>query len=190
MSEFYTKAQADAQATAIGEAIKKQPVIIQLGGQFLLDPNEVNGWGNIGRIDNSYTQDLGNVGAATMNRLAGGVLFPYGVKIVRMEAWHRNSNAAALPWGWVLARQSKTAGNNTVSTTFMLDESSVRSGIENGSGLRDYSNNSNQYTDFTTFTNDVIPAGETIVLGVGSPTAVTTNYYVQVMSGFIQFERV
>ena len=58
---------------------------------------------------------------------------------------------------------------------------------EAGSGnLRDYGNTTTQLTDITL--DHTIPAGETLVLGVVAPTAVATNYYARIMSGFLTFE--
>lgn len=172
------------------DIVKLVPIIIPISGQFLLDPNEINGWGAIGIFDNTNTQDLGNVGANALNRNAGGICFPFDVRIKRLAGWHRNNNAAAQAWGWVLARQSKTPSSNATSNIFMLDESVDRgAGFEGQFNLRDYGNNQNQFTDLTNFNNDVIPAFEVIVLGVGAPTAVTTNRYVQVQSMFLEFER-
>ena len=41
---------------------QNRDIIFPLSGQWLLDPNEMNGWGVLGPYDNSNTQDLGNVG--------------------------------------------------------------------------------------------------------------------------------
>ena len=116
-----------------------------LGGQFLLDPNEINGWGIQGPIDHSNTQDLGNVGAANLSRLSGGLCFPFAVRIEHFFAWHSNSAANAQAWGWVLAKQQKTAGSNTVTTTYILDEVADNG----GTGPRNYGNNQNQQTDIS-----------------------------------------
>lgn len=166
--------------------------VIRLAGQFLLDPNEVNGWGQIGWQDNTNSQDLGDVGATTFNRLTGGLIFPYDVKVKSFFVHHYNSNAAALAWGWVMGTQTKTGGSNTVTTDFILDESSVRSGVNNGAGLRNYLNTTTQETslDLSSDPNNLVEAGEVLFLGVGAPTAVGTNYYVRVMSGYIEVERV
>ena len=161
------------------------PILFHLGGQLLLDPNEFNGWGVLGPFDNTNSQDLGNVGAG-VSRVAGGVVYPFDVRLTRFYAWHYNSNGSAQAWGWRIARQVKNAGSNTVSSLNMLNEVGDNGGV----GPRDYGNNQNQLTDIASFTNDVVPAGETVVLGVEAPTAVTTNYYSRVLSGYLQFERV
>lgn len=161
---------------------------VYLAGQYLLDPNEINGLGVIGYTDNTNAQDLGDVGAANLSRLAGGWVFPYDVRIKRMLVWHRNNNAVAEAWGWVVFSQQKTDGNNDVTTTFMLDES-----FDRGVGqfnLRDYLNLLTQYTEINSFENDIVFSGDTVGLAVGAPTAVTTNRYVQIMSGFIEFEKI
>jgi hypothetical protein len=163
-------------------------VVQQFSGQFLLDPNEVNGWGVQGFVDNINAQDLGNLGAANLSRVSGGFVFPFDVRIKRISAWHRNSNNSAEAWGWVVYRQQKTNASNAIVTTFMLDES-----FDRGNGqlnLRDYGNNQNQFSDLTSFVNDVIPAFELIGIAVGAPTANTTNYYVQVYGGMVEFERI
>jgi len=168
--------------------IFQNTIIQQFSGQYLCDPNEINGWGVIGFTDNTNSQDLGNVGANNLSRIAGGLSYPFDVRIKRFHAWHQNNNGEILPWGWVMFRQQKNAASNTVTTTFMLDESFDRGTGQ--FGLRNYGNTTTQLTDITSFVNDVIPAGDIIGLGVGSPTAVTTNRYVRVMSGYIELERI
>lgn len=168
-------------------ALLLEPIVYQFSSQFLLDPGEYNSWGLQGVSDNINSQDLGNVGTANLNRNAGGLSFPFDVRLKRFTAHHRVSNGLAEPWGWFIARVLKTPPGNGISTTWMLDESFDRGP---GTNLRDYGNNQNQYSDLTTFDNDVIPAGEILVVGVGAPTAIGTDYYVQVSSGYLEFERV
>ena len=158
---------------------ERQKIHFPLAGQYLLDPNELNAWGAIGPYDNIVSQDLGNVGDLTPSRLAGGLVYPFDVKLTRMYAWHQNSNVAVEPWGWVLFRQEKFVDTTNESSVYILDEA--------GSGnLRDYGNTTTQLTDITL--DHTIPAGETLVLGVVAPTAVATNYYARIMSGFLTFE--
>lgn len=168
--------------------LEDREVIFTLGGQFLADPNEINGWGVLGPYDNSNTQDLGNSQVTSLNRVAGGICFPYDVEITRMYAWHYNSSAALQPWGWVLASQEKVAGSNTQTTTIILNEVTANNGV----GPRDYGDTQNQLTDidFTGLPNKVIPAGHTIILGLDSPTANGTNYYSRILSGYLSFRRV
>lgn len=81
---------------AIGIDIKKLKTFEKnIGGQYLLDPNEINGLGQLGFTDNTNSLDLGNVGAANLNRNTGGFCFPFDVKIKRLYVWHKNSNADA-----------------------------------------------------------------------------------------------
>ena len=169
------------------DLVKLVPIVVHLGGQFLADPNEFNGWGVIGPFDDTNAQDLGNVGAA-VNRVAGGYVWPFDLRLKRFYAWHRDNNTQVEPWGWRLVRQAKTDNSNTVTNVDMLRE--VTGVGATGIGPRDYPNTNNQLTDVTTFADDVLPAGETLVLGIETPTADTTNRYVQVMSGFLAFERV
>jgi len=150
----------------------------QIGGQYLLDPNEINGWGRIGVFDNTNSEDLGNVGNPTQRR-AGGLTYPFPVRLKRFVAWHDNSNAAAQAWRWTIIKQTKTGGSNVVNTTIVYDEPT----------LRDYTNNTNQSTDIQDINVD-FAAGEIIVLGVSAPTAATTNYYVRVQSGYFLFEKI
>lgn len=173
----------------VDELLKSQPIVIPLGGQFLLDPNEFNGWGNVGWTDNSNQQDLGNVGVDP-NRLAGGIVFPYDVNLTTFYAWHRNNNADALAWGWKIGFQEKNAGNNTVAWTNLLTEVADNG----GTGPRNYANNTNQLTELYTASGDMsgitIPGNDVITLGVESPTAVAANRFVQIMGGYMTFERV
>ena len=163
----------------------QQSIFFPLAGQYLLDPNEFNGWGTLGIYDNSNTQDLGNVGAA-VNRLAGGLIYPFDVSFKRFHAFHYNSNVNVEAWGWRIMRQAKaatpSAGSNDKVDTDILSE------VNNGT-LRNYNNTTTQKTEIE-FNNTIIPAGESIVLGVEAPTANPTNYYVRILSGFLEFERV
>ena len=158
--------------------------IFPLGGQFLADPNEVNGIGNIGPYDNTNTQDLGNVGAANLSWLAGGLSFPWPVKLKRFWTVHRINNSAVEPWGWVIFRQTKTNASATVSTTYILDEVADNAGV----GPRDYGNTIIRISDETL--DETIPAGEVLGWGIAAPTAITTNRYVQILSGYFLFEKV
>ena len=191
-----------ALAQAIGDDIQSLKMFpVQISGQFLLDPNEVNGWGVQGFVDNSNTVDWGNAtnsGASNIANLSpntmGGFMFPFDVRLVAMEAMHDNSNTSAEAWGWVILRQSFTYDTNTEVTSVLLDE------ISTGIGTRDYLDSNRQHTLITNtsnnsgfdnfISNDIIPAGETIGLGVAAPTAVATNYYVRIHSGYMLFERV
>ena len=186
-SQHFTNLKALAQGENpsgdIGDLVVGQDVVFPLGGQWLLDPNELNGWGQIGPYDDTNAQDLGNVGA-NPNRLSGGLCFPWDVELVRMFAWHRNSNGDVQPWGWRLIKQQKTAGSNTVVSTNIIRET--------GGDLRDYDNNQNQQTDidFTSNPERSLTAGQVLCLGVEAPTAVSSNRYVQVMSGYLHLRRV
>lgn len=165
-------------------------IVVQVGGQFLLDPGEYNGWGPSGYIDDTNNFDLGNVGATNLRSLAGGIMFPFDVRIKRFMAVHYNSSFFAEGWGWCIFRQSKPENGsaNTLPTTFMLDEA-----FDRGTGqfnIRDYINTNEQKTDITNFVNDVIPAGEVITLCVGAPDAPLTNYYVRILAGIIEFDRI
>lgn len=172
---------------AINEVLDRaNTIIFPLGGEFLLDPNEFNGWGNIGPYDNRNSQDLSNVGSATINRLAGGLSFPFDVQINRFFAWHHNNNADAEAWGWRITQQQKTDGNNVITTSDILNEVSDNG----GTGPRNYSNNLTQQTDISFGTPITVPSGDVITLGVESPTAVGTNRFVRVMSGYFELRRV
>jgi len=178
----------DAQQVEIDENLERaNKIIYPVSGQWLLDPNEQNGWGVIGPGDNTNSQDLGNVGAE-INRLAGGISFPFDVRIDRFMAWHQNSNNSAQAWGWVVTRQQKTPASNARTNTVVLDEVADNAGV----GPRDYLNTQNQQTDIdlSELPNNILPAGDVLNLSVAAPTAVTTNYYVRMMSGYLELTRV
>jgi len=167
------------------------PLIIeQVSGEFLLDPNEINSGTIQGTNDERLNGDLGNVGATNLTRTTAGYVFPFAVKLVGFTAHHTNSAVGNNSWGWVFYSLSRTAGANTVSTTFLRDESFNRG--DGFFGLRDYANNINQSTFLgeADFVDTVIPAGDIVFVGVGAPTADTTNNYVRVNSGCMVFERV
>ena len=68
----------------------------QFGGRFLLDPNEINTWGERGFVDEQLQRDAGNVGDTNLSRLVGGWSYPFPVLINRMTVYHRNNNTG----GW------------------------------------------------------------------------------------------
>lgn len=172
-------------------SMSEQMIYAPIGGRFLLDPNEINGWGSIGMFDDVNTQDLGNVGAGNLNTSLGGLVFPFDVKLKGFQAWHNNTNSLALAWGWVIAVQTKNENSTTVTTDFILDESTVRAGVLNGLGLRDYLNNRAQYTEID-FSNDdiIIQKGQVLNLAVSSPTAIIEKYYVDIQAGNFTFIKV
>jgi len=178
----------DLTAEAAQDAGRMHVEYFDLGGQFLCDPNEINGWGAQGPFDNVNSQDLGNSGATALSWIAGGFERPFNIQLRRMVAWHRNNNNAVLPWGWVVAHQTKTADSNAQVTNMVLQEVNNNGGV----GPRDYGDNVSQRTDLdlTGLPNSLVPAGNVVVIAVDSPTAVTTNRYVQVMSGWIEYKRV
>ena len=170
-------------------AQRQDSIIFPLGGQFLLDPNEFNGWGTVGLYDTSNTQDLGNVGDTTAIRLASGISFPFDTRLVKFYASHYNSNAGALPWGWRIARQFKEAtptnGTSDRQDFDVISEVALNGGV----GPRDYGNTITQRTEMD-FANEIVPANHTIILGVEAPTALTAQNYVRILSGFFEFERI
>jgi len=187
-SDAAQQAEDDQQQLEIDEnLVRANKIIFQVSGQWLLDPNEQNGWGVIGVYDNTNSQDLGNVGAE-INRLAGGISFPFDVRIDRLQLWHQNSNNSAQAWGWVMTRQQKVAGSNTRTNTVVFDEVADNAGV----APRNYLSTANQLTDIDTseLPNNVLPAGHILNLAIAAPTAVTTNYYARVMSGFLELTRV
>lgn len=163
-----------------------EPIIFPLGGRFLLDPNEFNAWGSIGPYDDTNSQDLGNVGDTTPARAAGGICFPFDVEIQRFYMWHYNSSASAQAWGWRMLRQEKQDASNAQVSVDLLNEVTANAGV----GPRDYGDTTTQLTDIDLSANAAIPAGQVIVLGVEAPTAPSTNYYVNVMAGYLEFTRV
>lgn len=187
-----TLADKTSRLSEFGHAIVSQyearDFIFPLGGQFLLDPNEINGWQIQGPYDDSNTGDLGNANSTNLSQNAGGLSFPWDVKLLKFYAWHRNNNSSAHAWGWVLWKQQKTNNSSSRTTTFIVNEPAGN----NNTGTRDYNNTNPQLTDLdlSEVPNNVIPAGNVLGLGVSAPTAQTTNRYVQIMSGYFHLERV
>jgi len=156
----------------------------ELGSGFLADPNEFNGWGSTGLYDDLITHDLGEVGANT-SRVAGGISFPFDVKLKNFYAWHYNNNNALQAWGWRINMQTKNAASNVVVNTEIFREV-----VGQGAGAvapRNYSNTTTQFTEIPF--DFVIPAGSIITLGIEAPTAIATNRYVFIMSGWFEFEK-
>ena len=161
--------------------------IFPLGGGFLLDPNEFNGWGVTGVYDDVITHDLGNVGA-NASRLSGGLSFPFPWRIKRFFAWHYNNNTLAEAWGWRINKQQKIQGNNGIVNTEILRECT-------GAGAtaiapRNYLNTITQSTDIDLSSMGIVEPLDVITLGVEAPTAVATNRYVYIMSGFFEIEKI
>ena len=102
-----TELLADVQALVTDRLKPADTIIVPLGGQFLLDPNEINGWGITGPTDDSNTVDLGDSNVTNLSRFAGGYCWPFAVRLKRMFAWHYNSNNNAQAWGWVVSRQAR-----------------------------------------------------------------------------------
>lgn len=161
--------------------------IVQVWGRFLLDPNEINGIWDRWSFEDTHSRDLWNSNAVAFSRRAWWFVFPYDVIIKSFRWWHRNSNAAAEAWGWVVFTQTKTTASNTVVDDVILHEVNDNAWV----WPRDYSNNLNQETnlDLSWYTT-VIPAWTVIGMWVSAPTANTTNYYVEVQAWVLEFEKV
>jgi len=163
---------------------------IMLGGEFLIDPGEINGWGVRGRLDDRHTNDLGNAGATNLATSTGGVVLPYDVRVKRLLVHHTNSNAnAAISWAWVLAKQTWSGGSATRTTTYVLDQVTATG----AAGYNNYATTIRQLTDIDLSGNaeNVVPAGDMLTLGVaGASTTPSTNYYVRCHAGFIELERI
>lgn len=184
-----TTASVNAVA-AITDPTIESLITEQFNGEFLLDPNEINSATIQGTYDNRQNGDLGNVGAANLTRTTAGYVYPYDVKLVGFTAHLNNSEAGNNAWGFVFYAIERNAASDTVSTTFLRDESFDRG--DGFFGLRDYANSTNQsvFLGATDFVDTVIPAGQIIFAGFGAPTADTTDNYVRVSAGCFVFERV
>ena len=169
--------------------LQKHQFIWPLGSQYLLDPNEVNGWSIRGPFDDLMTIDLGNANSAVRTQTAGGLMFPWPVRLLQMGAFHRNSNADVEAWGFNIFKQLKTNNSTAVTTTHLIDEVADNSGV----GPRDYQTTIPQMSTIpfdAAEPNNIIGENEILTLAVSAPTAVTTNYYVQMYGGYLLFERV
>jgi hypothetical protein len=161
------------------------PILQELGGNFLLDPNEFNGWSTNGPTGDRFQNDLGDVGAAPI-RTAGGFCFPFDVKLTRLYAWHMNSNVAVQAWGFRVFYQTKVDGSNAVTNQDLINQVAGNGGV----GPNNYGNTDNQLTDIDTSGSAItIPAGSIVGFGVEAPTAPGTNYFVRIMGGYMRFER-
>ena len=167
---------------------RRDNIIVPVSGQFFLDNPaggaEINGWGDQGPTDNNNNFDLGNTAAyPTLNRRAGGLVFPEDMELVRFYAWHRVNNADALDWAWVITRLEKNANSNVQTSSSLYSEIGA---------YNSYGNNNNQLTDATIFTNNPIPAGQVVNLAVAvDPASVgDTNRNVQVQAGYMEFSYV
>lgn len=161
-------------------------IIAPVSGSFLIDPAEINGFGSRGWNDEAYTIDLGDTGATSLARIFGGYIFPFDVKLKRFYAYHRNNSALVEAWGWVVASQTKDATTTTSSngsTTYIhLHEVNDNGGV----GPRNYGSTISNLTDISF--DVTIPAFDTLGIAVDAPTAAAANYYVDIMSGFLELE--
>lgn len=162
-----------------------------LSGQWLADPDEMNGWGATGPFDPTNTQDLGNSNAVNLHYLTGGYSRPFEIELLRMYIWHRDNNTTVEPWGWYLSHGIKVENSTAVQVTEdVLHEVNDNGGV----GPRDYPNTRGYLTDLdlTTIPSSkrTVPAYSVVNLSVSTPTAIATNRYVQVMTGWIEYKRV
>lgn len=182
-----------AKIVQASRPVKEGLIVRDVWGNFLMDPNEYNGWGDYGIIDVALTQKLGSIGDANLSQYCGGFSFPFDVRLVEMFIKHRDTNSAAGQWGWAVA--STTPANDSSSSlpaNWVLDEVQEENDAPVGQGPRDYNSTKQFITDLSfDESSPVIPARDTITLmvgcGIGNPT---TNYYVRVQSGYMAFERV
>lgn len=182
------KANLELLVDEIGAEIKTlHDVWLPIGGKFGIQDNEINAYGRLSWIDNTNTQDLGNSGVTTLNRNAGGWVLPFDIKLKKMTVFHRNDNADAEAWGWVIASQSKVPASNTVTSTIILNETTDNGGV----GFRNYTNIQNQQTilDLSGLANNTITADDLLILGVDCPSAGTSRN-VEIFGGYILAERV
>lgn len=159
-----------------------------MGNQYLLDPNERNTWGLLGPYDNTNSQDIDNADQTTVAYTAGGLMFPYDVRVKKMRVRWRINNTAAESFGFYLASFTPVDNSTAdVPENIILDEVADNGGV----GPND-PGNTNNHTSEWTFPSTAVVSGDVDVLtfGVKSPTADATNRYVQIPSGYILFERV
>ncbi len=159
----------------------------QFSGQFLLDPNEFNGWGALWQNDETVTTDLWNVWAA-VTWVSWGFSFPFDIQPKRLTARHRNNNAIIHAWGWRINGQIKT-DNSSARTDIEILREVVWTGAT-GIAPRDYGNTLMQRTDVDLSSSPIIPAWAVISIWMEAPTADWTNRYVQVPSGNFVYDRV
>lgn len=160
-------------------------VVWHLGGQFLLDPNEVNTIGVIGPYDDTNSQDVGDVGQAGFGWAAGGIVYPWDMRMTAARIDYRENNNDAQAFGFIIGHFENIPDSTARrDSTLILDEVGDNGGV----GPRAHPNTAPQSTGVMTF-DHFIPAGEIITYGVAAPTAVTTNRYVQVSAGYLKFER-
>jgi len=179
----------NAFAKHVGERLNLvREIPIQISGQFLLDPNETNTWGVIGFVDQSNTFDAGNADATSLSYNVGGLCFPFPVEVLSLTMVHRVNNSGANPFGFVLGYQTHTYGTNDSQETFIIHEVNGNGGV----GPREYGDVWPRLFSEETkgMANAIIPANAEIFLGVSSPTADTTNRYVQVSGGCLLVRRV
>ena len=179
----------------VEEIVKRVPIIKELGGQFLHDPGEVNGYGVLGIIDPTHTQDWGDVTALNAGTISpismGGFSFPFDVRLKRFYCiWDSNSSAdeTITAHGWVILQQTRLAVPNSLvdddarTTAVMLNQCDPFVYPEGMTRTR--------VADITTFTNDVVPAGSQIGIAIGADTDTTTaQKYSRIHTGYLEFER-
>jgi len=174
--------------SVIDEVLKLERGYFDFGGQFLLDPNEFNGWGTIGVHDNTNTQDLGNINT-TPSAIAGGFSRPFPFRVTQIFGWIRENNTTIVDaWGFRMFRQTKTDNSSVRTSIDILNEVADNGGV----GPRDYANTNPQRfsLDLSNVPNNIVQPEEVLGFGVESPDAIATNRFIQFMTGWIEYERV
>lgn len=158
------------------------PMVQAIGGTFILDPGELNSWGQFGFGDETGNVDLGNVGATTLPQTAGGFTFPFDVLFDAIQLDYReNATDVADEWGFFLAHGTPPLDGSAIPITYLLDDlGDGNSRLANDTQVRRF--------DFSPAGATVIPAGDLIVLGVQGGAALdqASNRRVEIPRGWFQ----
>lgn len=167
---------------AMVDILDKRMDPLHIGGQWALQSGEVNGWSQIGVIDQTNSLDYGNYATrSTLNpQNLGGFRWPFDVRVIGLDMTYRCNNDGTLEFSWMLYRQEKTFDSNIRTTTLIYDGPLEIPATP--------TNAAQTIIDTSLITDPIIPAGSYLSIATGTPSQ-TANRNAQVYNGCLHVER-
>lgn len=152
----------------------------QVYGSFILDPNEINSFGQFGVGDETANADMGNVGSTTFPQMSGGWIYSTDMTFERLMIDYRETTGVANPWGFVLAHGTPPLDGGVIPMTYIIEDLPGTSRLNGDTTVRRF--------DFTPAAPVIIPAGDVIVFGVAADAATPQgdNDRIDVPRGFMR----
>ena len=162
------------------------PIVTQLTGSFLLDPNEVNSFGQFGLGDETATVDVGNIGTPTFPQQSSGFSFPMDVTIDGLSVDYRQDAATVVdPWGFVIATGAPDLAGNPIALTYLLDD---LNGVGAPAASRLEADTNVRRFGWTPDTAVTLAAGDVLFFGVAADPATNqgNNDRIDIVRGWVQ----